>query len=250
MVRLPTQLSSQHSLSHVCKRGYLSRIRLVLPVMPSEWAIACQKGIRAIENMCTRRQAGFDRFRSGTSGVQGVMVSCDVRAEGMCQAETVLALTDEAQDMYPELFAKEEEEDKAAGNIDDIEKAIEQEKKDAQKERDSVFAYIRTEVKGLIFVETKGAGMDPIAMVQGFIKKVRTQHIPPRLHLHPPALEHLPPPQSRYLQPTTCDWHLTADFSLDVHRRQVAEVLVSVYDRISLAEVLVTAYPGARSWLV
>jgi hypothetical protein len=66
----------------------------------------------------------------------------------------------------------QKEEDAPKKDVDDIEAAIAAENQEEKDEKAAIFAYIRTEVKGLIFVETKGEGMDPIAMVQGFIKKV------------------------------------------------------------------------------
>ena len=117
----------------------------------------------------------------------------------------VMAMTDEAKELYPKLFEDQEvsgthmkmqqyhvsstdstwsdvvltgvlrlqkEEDAPKKDVDDIEAAIAAENQEEKDEKAAIFAYIRTDVKGLIFVETKGEGMDPIAMVQGFIKRV------------------------------------------------------------------------------
>ena len=116
-----------------------------------------------------------------------------------------MAMTDEAKELYPKLFEDKEvsgthmkmqqchvsstdstwsdvvltgvlrlqkEEDAPKKDVDDIEAAIAAENQEEKDEKAAIFAYIRTDVKGLIFVETKGEGMDPIAMVQGFIKRV------------------------------------------------------------------------------
>lgn len=57
--------------------------------------------------------------------------------------------------------------------MDDIEKAIAQENAEEKEEKAAIFAYIRTDVKGLIFVETKGEGMDPKVMVEGLVRRVQ-----------------------------------------------------------------------------
>ena len=55
------------------------------------------------------RTAAFDRLRQ--SSVRGVLISCDVRSEGLCVRESMMAVREHCSRRYPDLFKDDDAED-------------------------------------------------------------------------------------------------------------------------------------------
>ena len=55
------------------------------------------------------RTAGFERLRQ--QNIRGVLISCDVRSEGLCVRESMMAVREHCSRRYPDLFKEDEEED-------------------------------------------------------------------------------------------------------------------------------------------
>ncbi|MDG2340628.1 MAG: ATP F0F1 synthase subunit B [Paracoccaceae bacterium] len=70
--------------------------------------------------------AGFDRLRQ--PNVRGVLISCDVRSEGLCARESMMAMQEHCSRRYPDLFKDEDTEggqkEGAASAVTNVEDAI------------------------------------------------------------------------------------------------------------------------------
>jgi len=120
------------------------------------------------------RTAGFERLRQ--QNIRGVLISCDVRSEGLCVRESMMAVREHCSRRYPDLFMEDEEEDKkeSAAAVTNVEDAIAAE---AAKEKDKVqegpFSMIETKTKGLLFIEFHNEKMDPVEICADCLKEVR-----------------------------------------------------------------------------
>jgi hypothetical protein len=95
------------------------------------------------------RSAGFERLKQ--SNVRGVLISCDVRSEGLCVRESMMAVREHSSRRYPDLFKDDDEaEEKAssdAGAVTNVEDAIAAEaSKEKEKVQEGPFGLIDTKV--------------------------------------------------------------------------------------------------------
>ena len=120
------------------------------------------------------RTAAFDRLRQ--SSVRGVLISCDVRSEGLCVRESMMAVREHCSRRYPDLFKDDDAEDEKsdAAAVTNVEDAIAAE---AAKEKASVqqgpFGMIETKTKGLLFIEFHNEKMNPVEICADCLKEVR-----------------------------------------------------------------------------
>ena len=122
------------------------------------------------------RTAGFDRLR--TPGVRGVLISCDVRSEGLCSRESMMAVREHCARRYPDLMkeadSEDEKEESSAAAVTNVEDAIAAEAaKEKEKVQTSPFGMIETKTKGLLFVEFHDDKMDPVEICADCLKEVR-----------------------------------------------------------------------------
>jgi tRNA acetyltransferase TAN1 len=120
------------------------------------------------------RTAGFERLRQ--TSVRGVLISCDVRSEGLCVRESMMAVREHSSRRYPDLFKDDDAEEKPGDTaaVTNVEDAIAAE---AAKEKASVqqgpFGMIETKTKGLLFIEFHNETMDPVEICADCLKEVR-----------------------------------------------------------------------------
>ena len=120
------------------------------------------------------RTAGFDRLR--TPGVRGVLISCDVRSEGLCSRESMMAVREHCARRYPDLMkeadSEDEKEESSAAAVTNVEDAIAAEAaKEKEKVQTSPFGMIETKTKGLLFVEFHDDKMDPVEICADYVVK-------------------------------------------------------------------------------
>ena len=94
------------------------------------------------------RSAGFERLKQ--SNVRGVLISCDVRSEGLCVRESMMAVREHSSRRYPDLFKDDDEgEEKASSEaaVTNVEDAIAAEaSKEKEKVQEGPFGLIDTKV--------------------------------------------------------------------------------------------------------
>ena len=119
------------------------------------------------------RTAGFERLRQ--SSVRGVLISCDVRSEGLCVRESMMAVREHCSRRYPDLFQDDDSEnEKDAGTVTNVEDAIAAEAaKEKAKVQQGPFGMIETKTKGLLFIEFHNEKMDPVDVCADCLKEVR-----------------------------------------------------------------------------
>lgn len=123
--------------------------------------------------------AGFDRLRQ--PNVRGVLISCDVRSEGLCARESMMAMQEHCSRRYPDLFKDEDTEggqkEGAASAVTNVEDAIAAEAaKEKEKVQKGPFSFIETKTKGLLFIEFNSdshKAMDPVDVCADCLKEVR-----------------------------------------------------------------------------
>ena len=118
--------------------------------------------------------AGFERLKQ--PNIRGVLISSDVRSEGLCARESMMAMQEHCSRRYPDLFKDEAAEEKEGQNVavTNIEDAIAaeaaQEKEKVQK---GPFGMIETKTKGLLFIEFFKDELNPVDVCSDLLKEVR-----------------------------------------------------------------------------
>ncbi|EKX50890.1 hypothetical protein GUITHDRAFT_161739 [Guillardia theta CCMP2712] len=114
----------------------------------------------------------FERLRS--AGINGILVSCDIRSENLCKQECIMAFTEFAEKRYPKIHEALQKQEAPASGPRDIEKEIAAEA--AREKKDSLFSTIKTDVKGLVFVEFQNKEMNPLEICLDFLNEVKQQN--------------------------------------------------------------------------
>ncbi len=123
------------------------------------------------------RTAGFDRLRQ--PHVRGVLISCDVRSEGLCVRESMMAVREHCSRRYPDLFKDDDDKDddddeESVDVVTNVEDAIAAEAaKEKEKIQKGPFGMIDTKTKGLLFIEFHNEKMDPVEICTDCLKEVR-----------------------------------------------------------------------------